>query len=169
MRARRRVEGTFDLDVTPILSLIVHLIPMILLAVRFTTLNELSARGPVLPTQEAPSQQAYARQSSKVVSVRITGAGFVVGGVTGIDPVIACKGDCGPTTYDYAQLGSALRTARQEHPDEQRVVVAPEGPVPFEVIALVMATARAYRNEGGAEVPLFAQPLLAAPPPPAAP
>ena len=28
---------------------------------------------------------------------------------------------------------------------------------------------RAYRNEGGAEVPLFAQPLLAAPPAPESP
>ncbi len=169
MRARKRVEGAFELDVTPILSLIVHLIPMLLLAVRFTTLNELPASGPVLPTQEAPSQQAYARQSSKVVSVRIGAAGFVVGGVSGIDPVIGCTGDCGPATYDYTRLGNALRAARQEHPDEQRVVVAPEGPVPFEVIARVMATARAYRNEGGAEVPLFAQPLLAAPPAPESP
>ncbi len=169
MKGSKRVEPTFELDVTPILSLIVHLIPMILIAVRFTTMAEVRADGPVLPTTEAPSAEAFSKQTTNVVSVRINDQGFLVTGAGDAEPRVPCKGACAPETYDYAQLNAVLRAAKVLHPDENRVVVAPEGAVPFEVIARAMAAAREDRSAGKPKTPLFSQPLLASPPPVVAP
>ena len=123
------------------------------------------ASGPVVPTAEAASRGRFEQQAKEVVSVRVTDRGFVVGGAGDVDPLLPCKGGCTPESYDYAGLRQAMQSAKLLHPTEQRVVIAPEGPVPFEVIVKVMDATRDMAGDGGKRVPLFPQPLLASPPP----
>jgi len=162
-RRARRVDASAELDVTPVMSLIVHLIPMILLSVRFASFGQVPASGPVVPTREAASQGRFEEQSRQVVSVRITPEGFVLGGVGDLDPRLPCKGDCGLDTYDYEGLNLAMLEAKRLHPQEQRVVIAPEASVPFDVVVHVMDSTRDAASAGGARVSLFPQPLLASP------
>jgi biopolymer transport protein ExbD len=168
-RRSRRAETDAELDVTAVLSLIIHLIPMLLLGVRFATFAHLPASGPVVPTRETPEEGRVERQSKQVVSVRITDRGFVVGGAGDVDPLLPCRGDCAAETYDYAGLSQAMVEAKRLHPLEQRVVLAPEAAVPFDVVVRAMDATREVRSakEGtpGATrtVSLFPQPLLAAP------
>lgn len=161
---RRRVASSMILDLTPILSLIVHLLPMLLIMVRFQQLAQIEVTGPVVPTLPAPSEAAYEAQGQRVVSVAIGERGFVVGGLGDADPVVPCKGACAPDTYDLEGLAAALRSARALHPDERRVVVAPAATVPYEVVVDVMDTARSMVVDGK-EVPLFPTAILAAPAP----
>lgn len=161
MARRRGLEDVGPgLDLIPVLSLVVHLIPMLLLSVRFLALAQISARGPVVAALEAPNEGALAEQSKKVVSVQIDGEGFLVGGSAGLDPRIPCKGTCTPDSYDLSTLATALRTLKDAHPDETRIVIAPSGTVPFEVVASVMAASRS-EVVGGSERVLFPEPLLA--------
>lgn len=157
--ARRRVEGTSELDVIPVMSLIVHLIPMLLLSVRFVSLSQIPAQGPVVPASPAPSTEAFAEQDERVVSVVITPKGFIVGGSNSADPRIPCLGECTPDTYDYASLNRAMVSAKRLHPNENRVVLAPEPSIPYDVLVRVMEASRA-RADGGE--PLFPTPLIAA-------
>lgn len=157
--ARRRVDDTAELDLIPVMSLIVHLIPMLLLSVSFLTLTQMSAKGPVVPTAPAPSSAAYAEQEKQVVSVRITPQGFVVGGSDAADPRIPCTAACTPDTYDYASLNRSLIAAKRLHPTESRVVLAPDPSIPYDVLVRVMEASRAHAD-GGA--PLFPAPLIAA-------
>ena len=152
----RRVPIDAELDVTPVMSLIVHLIPMILLSVRFLKVTQLATDESVIPTEEAASSAQYSEQQEQVVSVRITPDGFVVGGAEG-EPRIACLGACAPDTYDYVGLLRAMVSAKRIHPTETRVVIAPVGEIPYEVVVRAMAAAR---GEGGR---LFPAPMLAAP------
>ncbi len=163
--ARRRglEDGGPGLDLIPVLSLVVHLIPMLLRSVRFLALAQISARGAVVPALEAPNEGALAEQSKKVVSVQIDGEGFLVGGAAGLDPRIPCKGPCTPDSYDLDALSAALRSLKEAHPDETRIVIAPSETVPFEVVADVMAASRS-ELVGGAERALFPEPLLAVQP-----
>jgi biopolymer transport protein ExbD len=133
--------------------------------VRFANFGQLPASGPVLPTKEAASRGRFEEQSRQVVSVRITAQGFVLGGVGDLDPRVACKGACDVATYDYEALGGAMVEAKRLHPEEQRVVIAPEAGVPFEVVVRVMDATRDAAGSGGKRVSLFPQPLLAGPPP----
>ena len=158
-----------ELDVTAVLSLIIHLIPLLLLGVRFATFAHLPASGPVVPTRETVDEGRVERQSKQVVSVRITGEGFVVGGAGDVDPVLPCKGDCAVDAYDYGALTQAMLEAKRLHPLEQRVVLAPDPDVAFDVVVRVMdATREARDTKAGADgkvrtMPLFPEPLLAAP------
>lgn len=157
--ASRRVETTSELDVIPVMSLIVHLIPMLLLSVRFVSLSQMSAEGPVVPSSQAPSTDAFAEQEKRVVSVVITPEGFVVGGSDAADPRIPCLGACTPDTYDYASLNRAMVAAKRLHPTENRVVLAPAPTIPYDVLVRVMEASRT-RADGGE--PLFPTPLIAA-------
>ena len=159
MASRARTPEGADLDVVPIMSLIMHLIPMLLLSVRFTYLAQLPS-GRVVPSVPAPSGEALAEQEAKVVSVRITPQGFAVGGLGG-DHVIPCTAAlCTPDTYDYASLTAAMVEAKERHPTENRVVVAPGRDTPYEVVINVMAATRS-RGKGGFKQMLFPDALLA--------
>lgn len=161
MRRPRRIRADMDLDLTPVLSLVVHLLPMLLILVRFRQLAQIDVQGPVLPTLPAPDAAAYDRQSDRVVSVAIGAEGFVVGGLGDADPRIPCSGPCTPDTYDYVALRQALREAAALHPGEDRVVVAPAPAVPYSVVIDVMDAARGV--EGPDARALFPRPILAAP------
>lgn len=159
--ARRRLHVDAELDVIPVMSLIVHLIPMILLSVRFMSLAHVPGQGPVVPTREATGPEQLAEQQARVVSVRIGGEGFVVGGLAAGEPRIPCAGACAPETYDYASLNRTMALVKQAHPEEQRVVLVPEPAVPYEVLVRVMDATRARKTDKGEQV-LFPVPLLAA-------
>lgn len=160
--ARRRVPETPELDVIPVMSLIVHLIPMLLLTVSFLAFAQLRAAGPVIPASPAPSTQAYAEQQREIVSVAIDSEGFRVGGAPELDPRLPCTGACAPDTYDYIGLNAAMIVAKAAHPTETRVVVAPSPDVPYEVLVRVMDATRA-RRVGIREQPLFPDALIATP------
>lgn len=161
MARRAGMEDTGPgLDLIPMLSVVVHLVPMLLLSVRFLALSQVPARGPVVSALDAPDEGSLSEQSKKVVSVEIDELGFLIGGSAGLDPRIPCKGTCAPGTYDMEALGRALVTLKSAHPDENRVVIAPTGDVSFEVVATVMAAAREDWSTGKART-LFPEPLLA--------
>jgi biopolymer transport protein ExbD len=156
--ARRRHIPDAELDLIPVLSLIVHIVPMLLLNVRFVELSSVPVGGPVVPTLDAPSPQVLEEQDKNLVSVRVEAEGFVVGGVDG-DPRVPCNGICGPGTYDYVGLRNRLQRAKQLQPAEQRVVIVPRKDTAFEVLVGVMDACR----QDGTGQPLFPQPLLAGP------
>lgn len=150
------------LDLTPVLSVVIHLIPMLLLVVRFRQLAEIVAAGPVVPALPAPSDAAYEAQNERIVSVAITREGFIVGGVGPDTPALPCRGGCTVDTYDYAALTDAMITAQRLHPTENRVVIAPAPDVAYEVVVRVMDATRSHMT-GAVETPLFPNAVLAAP------
>ncbi|MFZ5475778.1 MAG: ExbD/TolR family protein [Myxococcota bacterium] len=163
MRERRRdarLEFAAELDVIPVMSLIVHLIPMLLLSVRFLSLASVSGKGPVLPASPATSAAQLAEQDEKVISVLVDGGGFHVTGVAGT-PAIPCRGACTPETYDYGGLTQAMVEAKRARPGESRVIIVPTGDVPYEVLVKVMDATRSRRT-GNREETLFPLALLAA-------
>ena len=158
--ARARLEELAELDMVPIMSLIVHLIPMLMLCVRFTLLAQLPTAGHILPSVPAASRQVFEAQEENVVSVRIAPLGFVVGGL-GASESIPCKVlPCTAESYDYARLTDLMAEAKQLHPNETRVVIAPEREVSYEVVILVMSATR-ERVSGAQHEPLFPDALLA--------
>ncbi len=161
---RPRLPVGFELDLIPVMSLIVHIVPMLLLGIRFSTVSALPAGGPVLPVEPAPGPTEFQEQEDKVVSVRITSQGFVVGGTPDADPRIPCRGDCALETYDYAALSQAMIAAKARQPTERRVVIVPEPWVPFEVLVRVLDHTRAI-GSGSDQRDLFPVPLLATPTP----
>lgn len=159
-RRDRRHEVGAELDVIPVMSLIVHLIPMILLSVRFLSLGAVSASGPVLPAMPATSASQIADQERDVVSVVVDATGFRVTGAGGT-AALPCSAACAPDTYDYAGLTQLMVEAKRARPGESRVVLVPAAEVPYEVLVRVMDATRSRKTASGEQM-LFPNPLLAA-------
>lgn len=158
VRKRRHPVGA-EIDLTPVLSTIIHIIPIVLIAVRFVTMNEHVVNQAPIQASEAPSREKVEEQEGERVVVRIGAAGFSVHGAADGETVIPCRSPCSPADYDYAQLGEAMVAARQRHPKTDQVVVAPAAAVPYEVIIGVFDAAT-HRKDGGKSVPLFPDPVL---------
>jgi biopolymer transport protein ExbD len=160
-RRRARQLEVAELDMIPLMSLIVKLVPMLLLFVRFSSLSVVEAAGPVVPATPASSPGQLEEQDERVVSVRIDGEGFVVGGLPGGSARLPCSGPCAPDTFDYTGLTQAMAEAKRARPGESRVVIVPGGDVAYDVVVRVMDATRARKTASGEE-PLFPVPLLAA-------
>ncbi|HND32552.1 MAG TPA: biopolymer transporter ExbD [Myxococcota bacterium] len=153
--ARREIPPA-ELDLIPVLSLIVHLVPMLLLNVRFMDMAAVPVRGPVLPVVEAPAQEKIEEQEQKLVAIRIEAEGLVVEGADG-DPRLSCGGPCTVANVDFAGLSVLLERAKARHRAERRVVIVPRKDSSFELLVRLMDTCR--KDSSGAE--LFPEPLLA--------
>jgi Biopolymer transport protein ExbD/TolR len=153
--ARREIPPA-ELDLIPVLSLIVHLVPMLLLNVRFMDMAAVPVRGPVLPVVEAPAQELVEEQEKKLVAIRVEAEGLVVEGADG-DPRLSCGGPCTVNSVDFAGLSVLLERAKARHRGERRVVIVPRKDSSFELLIRLMDVCR--KDSSGAE--LFPEPLLA--------
>lgn len=163
MRRRFRHPTVAMVDLTAVLSLVVHLIPMLLVTVRFREVAQLDAAAGMVPAVETADTVALADQAERIVSVRITAEGFVVGGAGAVDPILPCEGACAVDTWPYASLTRAMVVARAVHPTERRVVIVAAPTVPYDVVVRTMDATRARRVGDGEEI-LFSEPLLAVAP-----
>lgn len=166
---KRRHEVDTRLDLIPVLSVIVHLIPMLLLAVRFVTLHQHLVDHAPIHASPAPSREKVEEQDRERVAVRITASGFVVKGAAEGDTAVPCRGSCTAEDYDVSALSDVLVEARARHPNTQQVVLAPDKTVPYAVIIGVFDAATRHKVGDRFEV-LFSDPVLvdgAGEPPPA--
>jgi biopolymer transport protein ExbD len=154
----RRVEANQELDLIPVLSLVVHLIPMLLLAVRFVTLAEHDMGQPPREARDAPSRQKLDEQESERVIVRIGPEGFSVRGASEGETLLPCAAlPCTAENYDQRGLRAALAAAHDRNPGQRSVLVVPEPAVPYRAIVTVFDAARGGGDLGPA---LFSDPVL---------
>lgn len=163
MRRRFRHPTVAMVDLTAVLSLVVHLIPMLLVTVRFREVAQLAGSAGVVPAVETSDTAALADQAERIVSVRITPEGFVVGGAGGADPILPCPSVCTPDTWPYGTLTETMVVARALHPAERRVVIVAAPEVPYDVVVRTMSATRA-RRVGATEELLFPEPTIAVAP-----
>lgn len=157
MRARNPVGA--ELDLTPVLSTIVHIIPIALIAVRFVTLHEHRVDSPPLLAQEAPSRELAEAQDKERLVVRILTSGFAVRGGGAEEAILPCVAPCAPENYDYEGLNSLMVSAHARAPSARQVIVAPDATVPYQTIIGVFDAVTETRGNG-ARTPLFSDPVL---------
>lgn len=142
MASRRlRLPEDFKIDLTPVLSLIVHLIPMLLLAVRFDVLAQHQTNSPPLQAADSPSREVAEKQDETPPAVRISEEGFVVRGAGLLPTTLPCRGACAFETYDYDGLGRLLEEAKANRPGERAVVIAPDPAITYDVVVRVFDAA----------------------------
>lgn len=156
---RKRHPVSAEIDLTPVLSTIVHIIPIVLIAVRFVTVNEHIVENPTITASEAPSREKLDAQDAERVVVRVLPTGFVIRGSSEGEATLPCRAPCGPDDYDFASLSDAMVAARQRHPATNTVIVAPDGAIPYAVIIGVFDAAT-QRVSGDVVLPLFSDPVL---------
>ncbi len=150
MSDKRRQLEEQGLDLVPIMNLVTILIPFLLMSAQFVNLAVIDSMLPAIvesePVEEKPDEEKLD------LKVMINDKGFTVAGADKILPeeagengrVVPCHEDGCPTpeSYDVASLTDRLALIKDQHEDEENVVLVPDSSVSYEVIIRTMDATR---------------------------
>lgn len=132
--SQRHKQHPEDLDVTPLLNLLIILLPVLLAGLVFT-------RMAILPVDLPPAATAQnlSAETALKLGITITHKGIVVNDGKR-DVARIPRSSSG--TYDYAQLSTVMQTLKQARPDEQRATLMLQADTPYEVLVHAMDAIR---------------------------
>ncbi|MBN1113724.1 MAG: biopolymer transporter ExbD [Oligoflexia bacterium] len=136
-----------ELNLAPIMNLMVTLIPILLLSASFFEIVLLDTSLPVFKDQEQQMQEEDQEKPRLGLTVAIADEGFVVGGQGGLMEIsqgnnIISK--LGNGDLDYTTLSVKLYEIKQRFPDEWSVIIVPEKTTPFGDIVHTMDAVREF-------------------------
>lgn len=147
MPARHRDEDLPGVDLKPVMSILVVLVPILLFAFSFYEVRIQQVTAPRMTPGGKPT-------AALNLTVLVTDKGFAV---TGADDSIPAEGLAISRTaegqLDYAALGETLTSLKKRFPAVRRVNVGAEGEVPWHIVSRTLDTARA--GSGAAPMELF--------------
>jgi biopolymer transport protein ExbD len=139
-----------ELNLAPIMNLMVTLIPMLLLSISFIELVLLETSLPVFSNNQQQLEEEINKKKEKPklgLTIAITEEGFIIGGQGGLlrglnqDPLIARRTG---GEYDYVSLSDKLIDIKSKFPDEWSVIIVPDAEVKFDVIVSTMDASREH-------------------------
>jgi len=140
-RARREQPASEQLDLVPILNMTTLLIPLLLLGAQFVQLAVVDVTQPAIGDHDGDHDCA-GEPLQLTVAIDDAGLGLRADGVP--SERLPCPGGaCGPGAHDLEGLTARLAQIKDEHPDEESLILVPDGRVPYEVIIEVMDASRA--------------------------
>ncbi len=153
VRVKRRLRHS-DLNMTPIMNLLVILIPFLLVSVSFvelavvhSALSEISA---------APGEELKA---SLIVEITANGYGISSRSVdlkylVNEGKKRAGSGSLTVTRHNRLKLQQMLRNVKRFFPEEREISIAPQADIPYQLVVRTMDAVREYRD-GKDITPLF--------------
>lgn len=159
MRKPRKDYEEEPLNLVPIMNLVTILIPFLLLSAQFVTLAVIDSTLPAITEEVSTSEPPPEDEAPLGLSILITGEGFTLTGknIERVLPkddaengqTVACleTGCPTPESYDYQKLTEKLVKLRDGWPDEENVILVPDGKTPYEVVVLTMDAAREDPND----------------------
>jgi len=157
-----------DLDIRPVMNLMVVLIPLLLQGAEWVKLGAIEINVPPTKSvgsgaeeQEQDQKEEEKRLGLKIAIVQngitIANASALLGGETGEGPTVPNKGD---GEYDYDLLKEKLveikkKIAGKGYRDENRAVITASREVEYQILVDVIDNIQTYQNEEGQELPLF--------------
>ena len=140
------VEDLEDLNLIPIMNLIVILIPALLLTAAFVQLAVINVSAPQIGSGVAQTKPPDTQHKPLNLTIAVTDQGFTIAGTGG---VLGDKSkDAGPTIpklgekYDYAGLTKKLSEIKQAFPDDNKVIISADPKIRYDVIVKVMDASR---------------------------
>jgi biopolymer transport protein ExbD len=134
----RALDSTFDLNLAPILDIIVSIVPLLLLSVAFVQVKMIDTS---VPQVAAEAAQRANDKSETTVTLKVAKKGFVFE-VTkdgkSVPVNVANKGK----DWDLDALNAAAFTVKALHPEVFRVDMAPEQDVSLDDLVKVMDNLR---------------------------
>ncbi len=169
-KRRKSEELQMDLDIRPVMNLMVVLIPLLIASAEFVKLNMIEINLPP-PKTSVGNQQTNQdlnkdKEQEKLLKLKliISDQGITIGNEFGI---LRDEGDQGPTVkklpngdYDLETLKKKLielkkKIVGQGFADENRVILAAEPQIQYQVIIKIMDTIQTYVDENNVMQPLF--------------
>jgi len=162
---RKPVSQTATLELMPVMNLVTILIPLLLMGATMVNLSVIDTSLPGIvgdkTVPDEPSLQLTVAITNLGLGLKSAAGGIEVAG----DLELPCATQpCGVDGYDYAGLTDALARIKDDHPDENSLILLPEERVPYEVLVKVMDASREdvdQRAVDGSARPLFPMVVMA--------
>ncbi len=131
---------TEDIDVTPLMNMMVILIPFLISMAVFTQIAAINfSLPPAMAEGEAPAGEEPKEEAGKLdISIAITDKGFTITGTGQVMPTIPKKDN----KYDLEALNKIVRAIKMQYPNQEDVVLIIEQDVYYEDIVNVMDVCR---------------------------
>lgn len=134
--SRRHKQEAEDLDVTPLLNLMIILLPVLLAGAAFTHMTVLPVDVP------AASQQTDNKATPIQLEIAVMPDSMVVDDGKQVIANIP-RGQDG--AYDYAQLSAVMQQIKQKHPDHKNVTLLLQDDTKYAVLVHTMDAVRMTR------------------------
>ncbi|MFH1810735.1 MAG: biopolymer transporter ExbD [Pseudomonadota bacterium] len=152
-RRHRAAEPDSELNLIPIMNLVLMLIPAILITAAFVEITVINVSAPQLgPDREARPAQPTPPELRLTVLISDGGFTLASSGAT-LGPEQGSPSPRQPTVprtasgdYDWAALGQRLATIKDAFPEETRLIIAAEPDIPYEVVVATMDASRETRD-----------------------
>ena len=167
---RRHEDEEVEPNLTPIMNLMVVLIPLLLTSAEFIKLSVIELNlpptsGPIQQTMELPKEQTKKLE----LTVSITGDGFYISNAldsrdaeNAVEPAIPLKAD---GSYNFARLSEVLLQIKEQaegkFSDLQTIIIKAEANVSYQALVSTMDASRSVRI-GNRKISLFPEVSLSA-------
>ena len=186
-RKRKSTQQTVELNFTPVMNLVVVLIPLLLSVAQFVNVSLLDYQPPPAESPANAGPDSHDLRERLDLVINVVPSGFEVSlfgatsgrnfkripltrsGVHNIDALQAellrIRRDIVGSPIDTVEetdpvSGTAVRRPVFRFPDAEVVNVAAKGNTPWQVVVSVMDAARSYTDDRGRRHPLFTLPRL---------
>jgi biopolymer transport protein ExbD len=145
---RHGEDKTPPLNLTPIMNLIIILIPALLLTAAFVQIAVINVSAPQIGSGVAEEKPEDSNEKKLNLTVAVTDKGFTV---AGSGAVLGGEGaeEAGPTIpkkadgeYDYEALTNKLAEIKDAFPDETKMILNAEPNIKYKVIVATMDASR---------------------------
>jgi len=139
-KALSNLVEDIDLDVTPIMNILVILIPFLVSMAVFTQIATINfSLPPTIEGNEAEEEEKNNDEEKPLdITIAITDKGFILTGTNQVMPPILKKGG----KYDLKTLDKLLRAIKLRYPKQEDIVLLVEQAVFYEDIIQVMDLCR---------------------------
>ena len=153
-RGHRGQDPDTDLNLTPIMNLIIILIPALLASAAFVQFAVINVSAPQIGSGVAQQKPPEDEKPPLNLTIAVTQKGFTIAGTGAVLGGQEAGGDAaGPTIpktpageYDYKALTAKLSEIKDAFPDETKVILSADQDIKYEIIVNVMDASR--ENEG---------------------
>jgi biopolymer transport protein ExbD len=140
-KALSRLLEAEDIDVTPLMNMMVILIPFLISMAVFTEVASINFSLPPAMAEGGPGNEPPpADEPEKLdISIAITDQGFTIAGTGQVLPPIPKTAD---GKFDLAALNQTLRSVKMRYPNQEDIVLIIEQEIFYEDIVSVMDICR---------------------------
>lgn len=136
-------NSEFELDLAPLLAVMVKLVPVLLLSSAFVQMMVIESELPQVVNEAIQRQDKQEQPTNIALEINPTGFEIIVT-KKGKDEVIRVPASAG--TLDYPSLHSKLVEVKTQNPEVFKIEINPESSVPYDDVVKAMDEARQSKS-----------------------
>lgn len=139
-------EYEFELDLAPLLAVMVKLVPVLLLSSAFVQMMTIETQLPQVVQQAIEKQEKDQKATQITLEVKDKEGVKIIVKESGKPETVEVVPKASNGTYDFALLQERLREVKKRHPEIFKIDLSPDASVSYKDIVHVMDEARRSRD-----------------------